>query len=166
METMMSLELPELVARTKEDTERAKAQLLRTFEFVLDEKLLWSPAPSARTAVQIVSHCGMANFAFATALRGEEFELSADPTEAAVQIRLAGREIATREEAVKLVEDSTAEVLEALDNVSEAMLETEPLSPFGPFPFTFWMSLPSDHMTAHVSQIDYLQTIWGDLESH
>jgi hypothetical protein len=65
-----------------------------------------------------------------------------------------------------MVEDSTAAVLEALDSVTAEMLDTAPLSPFGPFPFAFWMQLPAEHMKAHASQIDYLQTIWGDLENH
>lgn len=165
METMTT-DLAELIARTKERVERSKAQLLRTFEFVPDEKLRYAPASSARTALQIVSHCGMANFAFATILRGEELEMPTDPVEAAAQIRMAGHEIAAREEAVKLVEDSSEQVLAALENVTDEMLETAPHSPFGPMPFTFWMALPADHISVHASQIDYLQTIWGDLESH
>ena len=162
----LTTDLPELIARTRENTESSKAQLLRTFECVPDEKLTYSPAPSARSAIQIVSHCGMANLAFAAILRGEELDMPDDPAEAATQIRMAGHEIAARDEAIQLIEDSTAQVLAALENVTEERLQTTPESPFGPMPFAFWMELPANHMSVHAPQIDYLQTIWGDLQDH
>ena len=43
---------------------------------------------------------------------------------------------------------------------------TSPNSPFGPMPMAFWVNLPGMHMGSHASQIDYLQTIWGDLVDH
>lgn len=165
METR-TLDVSELKGRSKEDALCAKERLLRTFAFVPDGKLRWSPAPSARTALQIVAHCGMANFGFAAVLRGEAMEISSDPVEAAAQIRAAGRDVGAREEAIHLAEVSTAQVLAALDNVTAERLETMPLSPLGAFPFAFWMSLPSDHVNGHIAQIEYLQTVWGDLESH
>lgn len=160
------MSVSELVEKTKQDTERTKAQLLKTFEFVPDDKLHWSPSSSARTPLQIVSHCGAANKAFAALLRGEEVPLPSDPAEAAAVIRNGGREITTREGAIQLVEDSIAEVMHALDKVTPEMLETNPKSPFGPMPYVFWMQLPSQHMSVHAPQIDYIQTIWGDLEDH
>ena len=164
METMTAL--PELVAQAKEGAEQAKARLLRTFEFVPEDKLRWSPSSSARTALQIVAHCGLGNRAFAAIIRGEEMPLSGTPQEAAVQIRASDVNPATREEAVAMVEDSVAEVLEALDGVTDEMLDTTPTSPFGPLPFAYWMGLSSNHTGFHTAQIEYLQTIWGDLESH
>ena len=29
-----------------------------------------------------------------------------------------------------------------------------------------WVNLPGMHMDNHAAQIDYLQTIWGDLANH
>lgn len=156
----------ELIAQSKQEAEKAKAYLLNTFSFVPDDKLHWSPSPTARTPIQIVAHCGAANRAFATVLRGDPLPIPDSTEEATAQIRNAGREITTREEAVKLVESSTAEIIAALDTVTEEMVGTTPSSPFGPLPFTFWMKLPYLHMGAHAPQIDYIQTIWGDLEDH
>ncbi len=166
MSTMTAPDLLELISRTKQDVEMTKERLLRTFAFVPEDKLTWSPSPTSRHALWIAGHCGVANGAFAALLRSEEASLPASPEEAMVQIWNGGRDVASREEAVKLVEDSTTQVLQALDNVGEEMLETSPMSPFGPFPFAFWMQLPAEHMKAHAPQIDYLQTIWGDLETH
>lgn len=156
----------DLIERSKRDAETARAQLLKTFEFVPEDKLTWSPSPTARTALQIVAHCGAANGAFAAVLRGEEPPLSKDPGEAAAQIRDGGKDVATRAAAIRSVNDSTAAVIAALDRVTPDRIGTTPDSPFGPIPFTVWMNLPSMHMGSHAHQIDYLQTIWGDLENH
>ncbi len=83
-----------------------------------------------------------------------------------VVIRAAGRNTATREDAVKLAQDSTAEILNALDSVTLERIETAPQSPFGPIPFAVWMTILPDHMGGHTRQIDYLQTIWGDTSDH
>ena len=60
----------------------------------------------------------------------------------------------------------SAEVLAALDSVTPARAETVPDSPFGQMPFAFWMEVPANHTVAHARQLDYLQTIWGDLQDH
>lgn len=160
------MDVTALIAQSKKETETAKATLLKTFEFVPEDKLNWSPSSTARTPLQIVAHCGAANGAFAALLRGEPLPLSADPEEATLQIRNAGMDITTREGAVQLVEDSTAAVLQALDQVTEEKLGTSPESPFGAIPYPFWMHVPGDHMRGHAHQIDYIETIWGDYEDH
>jgi hypothetical protein len=156
----------ETIAQAKQATEAAKTSLLKTFEFVPEDKIGWSPSKTARTAVNIVAHCGMANGAFAALLRGEPLPLPASPDEAMALIRAAGRDITSREAAVKLVEDSTADLLRALDGVTDARMQTTPASPFGALPFSFWMQVPAEHMGGHARQIDYLETIWGDHEDH
>ncbi len=156
----------ELIENTKTATTRARADLRKTFEFVPEDKLMWSPSLTARTPLWMAMHCGVANAAFVAILRGEPLPLPTDPVEAAAFIRAAGQEAESRAEALRAIEDSTAEILQALDNVTAAMLETLPASPFGPLPFTVWMQVPSIHMTGHARQLDYLQTIWGDVQDH
>jgi hypothetical protein len=160
------MSLTDLIAEPKRNTEGAKAQLLKTFEFVPEDKLDWSPSATARTALQIVAHCGAANGAFAAMIRGEGWALSFDPNEAWAQIRAGGSDVTTREGAVKSVEESTAAVLAALDKVSAEMVDTAIKTAFGPLPFSFVMTFPAQHMGGHARQIDYLQTIWGDVEDH
>lgn len=160
------MNLSEQIDQLKRATEEARAQLLKTFTFVPDDRLQWSPASTSRTALQIVSHCGAANRAFAASIRGEKLPLSSDPKEAAAQIRNGGSEIQTREAAIRSVEDSTDEVVSALDTVTAERMETKLDTPFGPIPFPIWIKIPGDHMACHAAQIDYLQTIWGDQEDH
>lgn len=156
----------EQIAQAKQSTQEAAQQLLTLFRFVPDDRLDWSPSETSRTALHLVSHCGMSNRAFAGILRGEMPPLPADPAEAAKFIRAAGREIATREEAVALLESSVADVLKALDEVTEDQIGTTPELPVGKLPFTVWMQVPANHMQVHIHQLGYLQTIWGDLQDH
>jgi hypothetical protein len=166
MSTATAPNVSELVSQCIQSAEGSKAQLLSTFEFVPEDKLTWSPPGSARSAINIVAHCGLANQAFATVLRGEPLEIPEDRASARERIRNAGSEMTDRAEAVRLLESSTAEIVDALKNVKADQIESMPDSPFGPIPFTFWMQLSGLHMSGHARQIDYLQTIWGDLDEH
>ena len=58
---------------------RAAAERLgKTFSFVPDDKLDWSPSRTARTALAIVAHCCQANRMFAKVLGGEPHIAHAD----------------------------------------------------------------------------------------
>lgn len=159
--------LSEIVTQAKQSAEETKAFLLNGFSFVPDDKLTWTPSSSARSAIQLVAHCGHANEAFATVIAGEDLPVAnLTPEEASEQIRQAGASVTSREEAVRLIEESTAKVIAALDKATPELLATAPMSPFGPFPYEAWMVLPGQHMGGHAQQLAYLQTIWGDLEDH
>ena len=166
MQTMTKPDLSEMIAQSKRTVEEAKTRLLTIFEFVPDDKLNWSPSPNAKTPVQIVSHCGFANDAFARTIRGEKVELPGDPAEIAAFIRKLGSDVTSREVAVHMVEETAAHVLAALDNVQPEQLETSPMSPVGPLPFAWWMSFAGEHMAGHAHQLSYVQTIWGDFDDH
>ena len=140
--------------------------MLAAFSHVPDDKLDWSPAPTAKSALAIVAHCAEANEAFAKVIRGEELPRMESKEEALQNIRESGRDAVSREEAVRQLEETTAAVIAAMDQVRPDQLDTMPDSPFGPMPFRFWLSLPGRHTLGHKYQIDYLQTIWGDLDFH
>jgi len=163
---MTKPDLSEIIAQSKRTVEEGKTRLLTIFEFVPNDKLNWSPSPDAKTPVQIVSHCGFANDAFARTIRGEAIELPSDPAEIAAFIRKLGSDVTSREVAVRMVEDTAAQVLEALDNVKPEQLETSPMSPVGPLPFAWWMSFAGEHMAGHGHQLSYIQTTWGDFDDH
>ncbi len=161
-------EIPSIdpVQQAKEAIVNAKTGLLKTFAFIPDEKLNWSPLPPARTPVWMVAHCGASNEVFAAILRGESVPMPSDPAEITAAIRAGGQTVTTRAEAVEMVEKSTEKLLAALDTVTPELFQSSPQSPVGQIPFVVWMRIPSDHMMAHTSQLEYLQTMWGDLEAH
>lgn len=163
---MDDISLSEQIKSTKESVLQAKSGLLKVFEFVPDDKLNWSPSSTARTPVWIVAHCGASNQVFAMILRGEPGPLPSDPNEVEKAIREGGHDVTTRAEAVKSLDDSTAKILSALDAVTPDMLNTTPDTPAGSLPFTDWMEIPTLHMMGHTSQLEYLQTIWGDTKTH
>ena len=158
--------LSETIEGTKREVERTRDDLLKTFSFVPDDKLGWSPGGAARSALWLVGHCGATNHAFAAFLRGDRPDLPTDPALIAAAIRAGGQATRTREEAIDTVQKGAAEILAALDTVTEERLAGTSETPFGPMPFTIWIDAARTHMGAHARQLDYLQTIWGDVEDH
>ncbi len=155
----------EVIERAKENTVRCKERLLKTFSFVADDKLTWTPSDTAHSALRIVAHCAVANYGFARFLRGKESKADS-LSDALAMMASKEKEIATRAQAVQAFEASAAAVLEALDAMTVELMTSEVRGPFGPMPMTFWVALPGRHMDNHAAQIDYLQTCWGDLEFH
>ncbi|MCW3061105.1 MAG: hypothetical protein JWQ02_2926 [Capsulimonas sp.] len=165
METITSPAM-ESLDRTKSALIGSRDLLLSTFSFVPDEKLNWSPSPTARTPFQIAVHCGAASFAFATLLDGDPWPLSMDSVQAIEQMRIVPQDIDTREAAVKYIEESTAAVVAALDKATPETLDTMVVTAFAELPYSVWMTVPGDHMAGHARQIDYLETTWGDCVDH
>ena len=159
-------DLAQTIAEAKKSAEMGKEDLLKTFSYVPDEKLHWSPGGEARSPIWIVAHCGYSTNAFATFVRDGKMAFEQDPAEASKQIRQGGRDTKTREEAVALVEKSTAEFIAALDTMTPERYASMTPTPFGPLPMAMWVEVTGPHMMGHARQVDYLQTIWGDLEDH
>lgn len=159
------MDISSQIAQTKAQVERASQGLLKTFAAVPDDKLGWSPSETSRSSLWIMGHSGAANQAFAQGIRGEPFPPM--PLEQfGAMVWNAGRETASREEAVRSVETSTAAILAALDGLTPERMGSSVASPFGPLPMPLWSSFAAGHMDGHQHQIAYLQTTWGDHENH
>ncbi|BDI30098.1 hypothetical protein CCAX7_21490 [Capsulimonas corticalis] len=156
----------ELIDRAKQNVAAARDQLLTTFSFVPDDKLNWSPSPSARTPLQIAAHCGSATATFAGLLRGEPWPLAPTAAEAAAQIRERDAKGCTREEAIQSIDASSKSLLAALEQATPEILGSTIWTAFGEFPYAFAVTFPAEHISGHARQIDYLQTIWGDIQDH
>jgi hypothetical protein len=158
--------LKKTVADCQASAKAAAERLLKTFSFVPDNKLSWTPSKTARSSLGIVAHCCMANQMFAKILRGE----SVSPMPTLQQIHEMSQKfeatIHDRAEAVRQLEASCEEVVAALGTMTADRFATSPVSPGGEIPMAVWMSLPSMHTGGHATQIDYLQTIWGDVADH
>lgn len=155
----------EQIEQVKAAVARASGMLLKTFEFVPDDKLTWSPSDTARSALWIVGHCGQANRAFAQGMRGEAFPRM-DMAQFGQMVWNAGRDIKSREETVRSVQESTAEILAALDGLTPEKIAGSVQTAMGPMPMSFWMTFADGHMMGHACQVEYLQTIWGDQQNH
>lgn len=166
MQTETRPSLNDIKANACKEAQEACDYLLKTFSFVSDDRLNYSPSESARTALQLVVHCGQANNAFASIMRGEDMPMPADMSNFRDVLRNMEASVTDRATAIQLVQDSTKTVIEAINEVTEETFASSPSSPFGPMPMPFWMTLAGMHMKAHACQMDYLQTIYGDVEDH
>lgn len=136
---------------------------LRNFKYVPDDKLNWTPVPTAKSALRIAAHTALYAGRFAKMIRDR-----AMPQPENLQEWLAQRDaeeiaVTSREEMERIFREGTAEVLAALDGLTPEEVEMELDSGQGwTAPMKQLMGLPGWHATLHAGQIDYLQTCWDD----
>jgi uncharacterized damage-inducible protein DinB len=153
------------VERCKRRTVESTDQFLTTFSFVPEDKLHWSPAPTAKSAMRIANHTAYYAGIFAQVIKDGRFP-TMDREQHAAARKAAEEADTTREEVISLLRKNTDEVLAALDALTPEMIESTVETPAFPAPMTFFMDLPAGHADGHASQIDYLQTCWDDQEVH
>ena len=151
---------------SKAQLERQSARLLHLFSFVPDDKLNWRPAPTAKPAIQIVAHCAIVSDLFAQAITGNLPDPMPSPAEFFASVTSMEETPTSRDEVVALMEKNTALLANAIDSVPDDALGSSPHSPFGPLPMPFWLEMAGAHIAGHAGQLEYLQTIWGDLDNH
>ncbi len=138
---------------------------LRNFAHVPDDKLNWTPTPTAKSALRIASHTALYASRFAKMINDR-----ATPSPTNLEEWLAARNaeeisVTTREEVESIFRAGTEEVLRALDTLTEAEVESTIDSGQGwSMPMRFLINLPGWHATLHMGQIDFLQTCWDDQE--
>jgi uncharacterized damage-inducible protein DinB len=123
-------------------------------EFIPEEKLAWKPAPTASSALEIISHVAFYVRAMIPVLGGAEWA----PLETLTASTLA--------EAQELVRSSSAAYASALRGVSPADLGRAVTLPFGSFPLARAASMPVVDLIHHHGQIAYIQSLLGDTEMH
>lgn len=154
----------DIVERCRRHATQGMENFLHILSFVPADKLDWSPAPTAKSALQIAAHCAAYGGAFASVLREGVFPQSVEEFLGPIEARMA--QISTVEEAEAMLRAGIAETLVALDGVRPEQIGSVIDTPIGPTPFLFFMTIPANHLLGHAAQLDYLQTCWGDLEVH
>jgi hypothetical protein len=156
----------EIAARAIGNVTRSSERLVHLVSFVPDDKLAWKPSPTAKSALGVTAHCALTSRFFADVIAERLPESLPSPEEFFKNLHEAGEKITTRDEALALVKETTAELSCAIAAVNAENIDATPRSPFGPLPVSFWMQQGGDHLAGHVGQLEYLQTIWGDLDNH
>lgn len=156
--------MQEMIGQAKQSIVMGKERFLKTFSFVPDDKLNWSPTPTAKSALRIAAHVGLSNQGMAGIVRGEKFPF-ASMKEMFEDVEPAEKAITTREQAIKQIEDGTSMALAALDALTPERLAADAGLPM-PMPMGQFIMIIGMHMLNHAAQIDYLQTCWGDMENH
>jgi len=155
----------DLVAQAQQFAQTGKEQFLRTFAYAPDDKLTWSPSPTAKSALRIAAHVGIFNQAFAAILRAGKLP-GASMEEVAAAMNAAEQGVLSREQAVQVIEESVVAVCAALGALTPEAIDSVVETPVVTRPMPFFMNLPGAHMGNHAAQVDCLQTTWGDLELH
>ncbi len=142
-------------------------QFLKTFSFVPDDKLNWTPSPTAKSAIRIAAHTAIYAGVFAKMIRERKLPFGDEIPEFVARIDAAEEALTSRAEMESLFRKNTDEALAALDTLTpEAIGMTLDTSLGWTVPMTRLMMLPGTHAFSHAAQIDYLQTCWGDQEVH
>ena len=138
-------------------------RLKRILEKTPDDRLLWSPAPTARTPLAEVAHAANSIHHLHAAMMGTRYET---PTMAEADAEFLAMEagFTKRQEALALLDKNSKALLDWLDQLSDDSLSfTVPL-PFGmgEAPLGFMLIFPALHTNDHAAQMDYIQTCYGD----
>lgn len=122
--------------------------------FIPEDKLNWKPAPTAKSALEIVNHVmAFTQGATAVAQDGAWVETPFTPA-------------TNLKEAQELLTRVSGGYAAALRNVDPSRLGDDVALPFGTFPLGFFLSMPQVDLIHHHGQIAYLQTLLGDEEMH
>lgn len=168
METLMQTLTPasQLIPGLKGQTQHACDHMVHVFSFMPEDKVTWEPVAGVKSALQLIVHCAYGNFQIAKAIRQEPAEAKMDFAEMMIWADQEERKVTSAEHAIQLLKDSTADVIAALDAVTDEALAGTADSAFGEMPMMFWVSLPARHMEGHTYQMDYIQTCLGDKVPH
>jgi len=154
-----------LVASCKESAVRGMEHFLKVFSFVPDDKLTWTPTPTAKSAIRIAAHTALYAGRFARMINDRKLPSSDNLPEWLAQRNAEEAAITSRTEMESIFRKGIDEVIAALDSVPPEAIGTSLESGLGwSMPMTDLMNMPGWHATLHAGQIDYLQTCWGDQE--
>lgn len=155
------------IQRAKDDFLQAKAGLLHVFSTTPDDRLTWSPSPTARSPIHQVVHAAESIRNIHGFLDGRPFDVPT-PEEADRGFREFERRFTQREEATAHFERSADAFVAWLDALPPERLGSLVTTPFGmgDVPTEVAIGFPAMHTRWHQAQVEYIQTIYGDLDWH
>jgi hypothetical protein len=156
-----------LVALSKQSAVQGMEHFLKVFRFVPDDKLTWTPMPTAKSALRIAAHTALYAGRFARMIADRKLPSPDNLDEWLAQNNAEETAITSRAEMENAFRKGTEEVISALDSLTPEAIGTILDTGQGwTISMKFLMNLPGWHATLHAGQIDYLQTCWDDQEVH
>lgn len=157
--------MPDLITISQQRAVHAMEHFLIVLSFVPEDKLTWSPSPTAKNAIQIAAHTAVTAGNFAKMLN--ERQLPQNVEEHLARTNAAEAALTTIADIEAAFRKNTDDVVAALATLTPEEVDMRLDSGQGwDAPMTWLMNLPAMHATGHTYQLDYLQTCWGDLEVH
>jgi hypothetical protein len=156
----------ETVEQAKQEFLRTKARLERLFEETPEDRINWSPSPSARTPVRLVAHSAMAIGYITQQMSGQPFDLTLEAADRHFREYEAG--FSTRDQALSALNESSDKLLNLYESLTPERLDQVAQLPFGlgHMPVSMWLTVPARHTESHIAQLEYIQSIYGDLDWH
>lgn len=152
-----------VIISTIADLTQAKDNLVRVLENTPEDKINWSPAPSARTPIQIVAHSAFSLGYISDMLEGTPYSA---PTmdEADANFLLMEQAYTNKGDVLDLLDVNYHKMINTLHAIKPGDLDKEIALPFGmpSIPLKFAIGAGAMHTRTHTAQLEYLQTIYGD----
>ena len=117
-----------LVASCKEIAVRGMEVFLKTFSFVPDDKLTWTPTPTAKSAIRIAAHTALYAGRFARWIKDGKLPAVDNLPEWLAQINAEEEAITSRTEMESIFRKNTEEWLGAWESIE---IETGEVEAFG-----------------------------------
>lgn len=156
----------ETIAQVKSDFLMAKERLVAGLRSTPDDKLRWSPSASARTPLELAACGSIGTEGMMRAFASEPFPF-ASMEEMDAHSRAEEKRIRTREEAISHLERTSEAFVTWLEQLTPEKLESSVLLPtMGTMPLKIAITFPAGHLHCRACQLDYVQTIYGDLAWH
>jgi hypothetical protein len=155
--------MSETIEQAKAEFNRAKGRITKGLKATPEDKLNWAPSDSARTPLQLVAHAAMGTKGIAGMLQGKE-RPPMDIQEMDKGMRASEKQFTSVDQVLGLLESTSADYFAWLDTLSDEQVNAIVDLPFGPMPMAVAITIPADHMRGHASQLEYVQTVYGDYE--
>ena len=153
--------MSQIVEEAKAEYGRAQVRLIKALERTKEDKLNWSPSSTARTPIQIAAHAAMGTSGISGMLKGEPFPF-ASMADMDAKLREMEKQYTTVDQVKALLETNSNAYLTWLDSLTDEQVASTAQLPMGAFPMAGAITFAADHIRGHVSQIEYIQTIYGD----
>ncbi len=154
------------LAQTKAELLRAKDRMAHALATTPEDRLGWSPSPTARTPLQLVGHAANAISGIQGMLTGKSFPF-AGLAEFDAFMRADEQKHTSQEQVLALLNQTSTDYFVWLDTLTPEQISAMVQTPFGPpVPMAVAITFPASHLSSHIAQMDYLQTIYGDHDWH
>lgn len=146
-----------------------KTQFLGTFSAVPDDKLDWKPLDLGRSALELARDAAETPAVTVKVLQLSPDQPAPPMDELAAQVEPSASW--SRAEVIEHIETHHAALVQVIESLSDEEL-SRPLSiPMNPhfslsMPLARWALLPYRSYISRFGQINYIQTLYGDTESH
>ncbi len=144
--------------------EMGRAGLERTVAAVPEGKLSWKPLDNGRSVLDLLGDAAQAP-ALCSAMLSGTGEYGPEVFKRMAQERAAW----TRDEALQQLKANTAQLIEAINGLPEEKLDEPTTLPIGggmTLPLGVWLLMAYRSFMSRTAQINYIQTLYGDFDSH